>query len=254
MVTSLRIGLAILFFLVFSSAASADETFSFRVGYQMLSPSGDLAAEDDGIGTSIDLEDDLDLDDSDNVTAELAVSLGNFKITAGYLPLSFEGNTLLSRSVLFSGEVFPVGTRVASEVDIDIIDIGLTWYLLNFDDTPTRFQLGIELAAKITDAEAELSDLTLGVSESISEDLPFPTIGARGRVAFGDFVGLNGRIGYIGYDDNHFLDADIQLEVSPIPLLGVYGGYRYLDIEIDESDFFLDSEFSGFYAGAFFRF
>ena len=254
MVTSLRIGLAILFFLVFSSAASADETFSFRVGYQMLSPSGDLASEEDGFGTLIDLEDDLDLDDSENVTAELAISLGNFKLTAGYLPLSFEGDTSLSRSVLFGGKIFPAGTRVASDVDIDIIDIGLTWYLLNFDDTPIRFQLGIELAAKITDAEAELNDLTFGFSESISEDLPFPTVGARGKVAFGDFVGLNGRIGYLGYDDNRFLDADIQLEFSPIPLLGIYGGYRYLDIEIDESDFFLDAEFSGFYAGAFFRF
>ena len=220
----------------------------------MLSPSGDLAAEEDGFGTTIDIEDDLDLDDSENITAELAVSLGDFKLTAGYLPLSFEGNTLLSRSIIFSGDLFPVGTRVESEVEVDILDIGLTWYILNFDDTPTRFQLGVELAAKITDAEAQLSDLTLGITESISETLPFPTVGVRGRVAFSDLVGINGRVGYIGYDDNHFLDADIQLEVSPIPMLGVYGGYRVLDIEIDESDFFLDSDFSGFYGGAFFRF
>lgn len=254
MVTGPRICLAVIFFLIFSVTASADETISIKVGYQMLSPSGDLAAEEDGFGTTIDLEDDLDLDDSENVTAELAVSLGDFRLTAGYLPLSFEGNTLLSRSIIFNGDLFPVGTRVASEVEVDILDIGLTWYIFNFDDTPTRFQLGVEIAAKITDAEAQLSDVTLGISESISETLPFPTVGVRGRVAFNDLVGINGRVGYIGYDDNHFLDADIQLEVSPIPMLGVYGGYRVLDIEIDESDFFLDSDFSGFYGGAFFRF
>ncbi len=254
MVTGLRVSFVVIFFLIFSYTVHADESFSLKVGYQMLSPSGDLAAEVSGIGTTLDLENDLDLDDSENITAELAVTLGDFKLTAGYLPLSFEGNTRLSRPIIFDGDLFTAGTQVVSSLDVDILDLGLTWYFINMDDASTRFQLGVELAAKITDAEAQLNDLTFNTSESISETLPIPTLGLRGRVAFGDFVGVNGRVGYLGYSDNHFLDADIQLEVSPIPLLGAYAGYRFLDIEIDESDFFLDSDFSGFYAGAFFRF
>jgi hypothetical protein len=81
-----------------------------------------------------------------------------------------------------------------------------------------------------------------------------PTIGARARVGIADFVALIGRVGYVEYDDNTFLDADGQIEISPIPLVGIYGGYRYLDIDVDESDIVLDATFKGPYAGAFLRF
>jgi hypothetical protein len=55
-------------------------------------------------------------------------------------------------------------------------------------------------------------------------------------------------------NDNSFLDADAQLEFSPLPLVGVYGGYRYFDVQVDESDIFIDARFSGPYVGAFVRF
>lgn len=242
------------FLFTFSGPALADEIVSLKAGYMTLSPSGEIASEIGGVGSKVDLEDDLGVDDSDNMTAEAAFSLGNFTLTAGYLPLSFEGDSTLSRTIVFDGQIYRSGSRVASSVDMDILDIGLTYYFLNLDDAPTRIQLGLELATKVTDARAEITDLTFGITESADETLPLPTIGLRGRVAFSDFVGLVGRLGYMGYSDNHFLDADIQVELSPLPMIGVYAGYRHIDISIDESDFFADVEFSGFYGGALFRF
>ncbi|MEE4242132.1 MAG: hypothetical protein V2I36_11755 [Desulfopila sp.] len=245
----------IAFFLLFSAtAALADEAFSVKVGYLLLSPSGELAAEVDGIGTTIDLESDLGLDDSEDFMAEFAVSFGDIKLGATYLPLSFQGNSILERSIIFDGQVYSKGSNLQSSVDLDILDVGMTWFFLNFDDTPARVQLGLDLSVKITDAEASLFDITTGRRESASATVPIPTVGVRGRVAFSDFIGINGRIGYLGYSDNHFLDADIQLEVSPLPLVGVFAGYRFLDIAIDESDVYVDSDFSGFYGGGFIRF
>lgn len=254
MVTGTRIVVLFFAFILISAVAQANETVSLKIGYQVFSPSGDLALKEGGIGTKVDLENDLALDDSNNITAELGVNLGNFKLSVGYLPIAFEGDNIISRSIIFDGEIYTVGSRVVSSVDVDIIDVGLTWFFINIDDTPTRFQLGVELAAKVTDADVSLTESTFNESASASETLPIPTLGLRGRVAFSDFVGVVGRVGYIGYSDNRFLDADIQLEISPIPLVGVYAGYRVLDIEFDESDLFLDAEFSGFYGGAFIRF
>jgi len=246
--------LASVFLAVSAVSASADEAISLKVGYMLLSPSGDMAAEVNGIGSTVDLESDLGLDDSSNIIAEAAFSLGDVKVTLGYMPLSFEGDSILSRTIIFDGEVYSAGSRVMSNLDVDILDAGLTWYFINVDDVPTRVQLGVELSAKITGVDASIDDSTTGLTESVSETLPIPTIGLRGRVAFSDFVGVAGRIGYIGYSDNRFLDADVQVEITPIPLVGLFAGYRYLDLEIDESDIYVDAQFSGFYGGALVRF
>ena len=55
-------------------------------------------------------------------------------------------------------------------------------------------------------------------------------------------------------DGNSFLDVDGQIEFSPIPLVGIFAGYRYLDLEVDESGVFIDATLDGPYAGALVRF
>jgi outer membrane protein len=232
----------------------ADETLSLKVGYLMMEPKGEFAAEVNGIGTRIDMENDLNFDDSEGVMAEAALQLGNFRLSAGYLPLGFSGSGALNRQVVFDGQVFDVGTDVASDVDIDLYDIGLTWYLINADDLPVRLQLGPELAVKVADVEMSLRDQTTGTTERSSGVAPIPTVGLRARVALGDMLGIVGRFGYIAYSGNSFLDAEAQIEFSPIPLLGIYAGYRLFNIDVDEDDVFLDLEFAGPFAGAMLRF
>lgn len=246
--------IALLLAAAISTPAFGDEIVSLKAGYMMLSPSGEFSAEENGIGTRIDVESDLGLGDSEDIIVEAAASFGDFKLSIGYMPLSSAGDSTLSRSIIFNGQVYPVNSRVTSSIDLDILDVGLTYYLVNIDDAPTRLQVGVELAAKITDAQASITDFTTGISESASEKLPLPTIGLRARVALSDFIGLNGRLGYLGYSDNHFLDADVQIEISPIPMVGIFAGYRHLDIAIDESDIYIDAQFSGVYGGALVRF
>jgi outer membrane protein len=229
--------------------AMADEMISFKAGYLSLSPEGEFAVFSGGIGTKVDMEDDLGFDDSEEFMAEAVVQLGSFRLTAGYLPLKFSGSGSTT-GIIFNGQPF-VGT-VDSDVDIDLYDVGLTWYLLNFDDLPVRLQLGPEVSVKYVEADISMRSSTASESESVSA--PVPTIGLRGRVGISDFLGLVGRVGYLEFDDNSFLDADVQLEFSPLPLVGIFAGYRYLDIEVDESDVFLDVTFDGPYGGAFIRF
>ncbi len=254
METKLRVLLVGFIFMLMTSSAQADEAVSLKVGYLLLSPSGDIAVSSNGFGTKIDLENDLDLGDSSNVMAEAAFAIGDVKLSLGYLPLAFEGDSILTKSILYNGQFYSVGRSIESTLDLNILDVGMTWYIVNIDDLPTRFQFGIELAAKVTDAETSLTDKLSGISESASETLPIPTLGLRARVAFSDFVGISGRVGYIEYSDNHFLDADIQIEISPIPMVGIFAGYRYMDVAIDESDVFVDTTLSGFYGGALVRF
>ena len=253
--------LAILAILLLSALpALADEMVSVKAGYQVLTPKGDFAVTSSLLPTTkIDLENDLGFDDSKNLTAEIALQLGDWRLAVGYLPIKFSGDGVLTRSINFNGQTFAVGTQASSDVDLKVYDASLGYYVLNFDDLPVRLQVAPELSVKVVDAKLSLSGTYPGppivqYNEEKSATVPIPTLGARVRVGLADFLSVVGRAGYMKYQDNSFLDVDGQLEFSPIPMVGVYGGYRYFDVQVDQSDVYIDATFSGPYVGAFVRF
>jgi len=245
-----RLSLAASLALTMSCTAIADEAVSVKAAYISLDPSGEIAANIAGVaGTRVDIDSVLGMDQSNSFTAEAAIQFGDLRLGAAYLPLNFEG-VGTTPPITFNGQTF-AGT-VNSKLDADIFDVSLTYFLFNMDDLPTRVQLGIEGAVKVTRAETSLS--TVGLTESASGIAPIPTIGVRARVGLADFAAVNGRVGYLGYAGNRFLDAEANVEFSPLPAVGAYAGYRHIDIKVDESDVFLDARFSGAFAGAFVRF
>ncbi len=254
MVNKWKVLFALSVFVLFSIPSFADELFSLKGGYQLLSPEGTIAGTGGGVEAKLDVEDDLDLDDSEGPTAEIALNWGNSRLSFNYLPISFSGNGTLTIDGEYNGEPFSVGDRVKTNLDIDLYDIGYTYYLLNFDDLPTRFQLGIELAVKVADVDVTFEDQTQDFIESESVTVPIPTLGLRMRIALADFLGLSARAGYMEYDDDHLFDAEAQLEFSPFPLVGLYAGYRYFDLKIDEDDVYVETKFSGPFGGLLVRF
>ena len=236
----------------FAGVASADETIAVKVGYMMLSPSGQFASTINNVGTRVDMESDLALKNSQQPTGEITVKLGDSSISAAFVPMSFGGTSLLGRNITYGGTTYTAGTTVSSDFKADMIDIGYTYYVVNMDDLPSRFQLGIETSVKTINAKTSIT--SAGATSNKSATVPIPTVGLRARVALADFIGLTGRVGYLGYSGNSILDADAQIEFSPLPTLGVYAGYRQLKLKIDSNSVYVNATFSGPYAGAFFRF
>ncbi len=242
-------------FLLFPSTSFADELILLKGGYQLLSPEGSIAGTTIGDSGEFDLESDLDLDDSEDFTGEIALQWGNSRLSLNYLPIGFSGTGILNREIIFNGETYNINSTVKSDLSIDLYDFGYTYYLLNFDDLPTRFQLGVELAVKVADIDVSVTNLTGTVfTETESLTAPIPTLGVRTRVALADFLGITGRIGYMEFDDNHFLDAEAQLEFSPLPLVGFYAGVRIFDLQVDEDDVYVETKFSGPFGGLMVRF
>lgn len=246
-----RLFLGSLLSLIWLLPVHADEILSAKAGYQLLNADGQFAGLKNGVGTSLDFADDFDVDNSQGLTVELALSLGNFRLSAGYLPLEISGETDGS-NFSFNGKSFT--TSATGEMKANVYDASLTWYLVNLDDLPIRLQLGPELAIKVVDVELSVKERMGVLDESVSGVVPIPTLGGRLRLALADFLGLVGRVGYMQYSGNHFTDAEVQLEFSPLPLVGLYGGYRMLDLKVDESDVLLDASFTGPFVGAMLRF
>jgi len=233
-----------------ASPVLADEIISLKGGYYKLNPSGDVGVG----GDVVDIEDDLGIDDDDGFFAEVALQLGAFRLFTSYLPISFSGSSVLSEDIDFNGEIFSVGDRIDSDLDIDIYEAGLAWFLINLDDLPLRIQVGPEVAVKYIDTRIEIKDKAFGIEESESVGVPIPSLGARARIGIADYLNVVGRVGYLEYKGNSLTDIDAQVEYSPIPLVGIFAGYRYLDMDIDEDDLLLDAQFSGPHAGALIRF
>ena len=248
----LKLCAAVLFICFEAFTVHADETVSVKVGYASLAATGDVAVTDLGIAGTNLTDSTLGLKRSNNVTAEIAIQLGDGRLSASYLPLKFNGASTLATGVNFNGQNFTAGTAITSELKASIADIGYTYYLVNMDDLPSRLQFGIETSLKYIRIDSSLSGG--GITKNSSVNVPLPTIGLRGRVALADFIGLTGRAAYIGYNGNTFTDIEAQIEFSPMPTLGIYGGYRYLDVKADSSGVVLNAQFKGPFAGLFFRF
>jgi len=240
--------------ILLATTAFADEVISLKVGYQLLSPEGKIASTANGVGTTADIEKDLNLSDSKKATAEIALKWNDSQFTLNYLPISCSGTGDITTDIIFNDSTFLDNAAIDTVLDIEIYDIGYTYYLLNFDDIPTRFQLGVELAVKVTNIDIRLQDHTNSLTESESVTATIPTIGLRSRIALADFIGISGRIGYTEYDNNSFVDAEAQIEFSPLPMVGIYAGYRYLDLQIDEGDLFIQTQLSGLFGGLLVRF
>jgi hypothetical protein len=239
--------------LFFPPALHADEIASIKGGYLVLSPSGHFSGSENGIGTNVDMN-ELNIGDSKNYFVEGALQLGDFRLAAQYLPLNFSGTGTITSSFSFNGQDFAVGDRVKGDIDINLYDIGLAWYLINMDDLPVRLQIGPEIGAKIADADLKVDSKTTGISEEVSGVGGLPTVGGRARIGLADWVALVARGGYGWYDNNNLLDLEGQVEFSPLPLVGVFGGYKYLDLNIDQSDVVVDATFKGPFGGVFLRF
>ncbi len=236
-------------------AAQADEMASVKLGYQYMTASGTFAGNKGGQQGTLSFGGGngvAKFKKSTNTTGEVALQLGDWRLSVGYLPVKTSATGTLNTRLTFGGQQFNVNQSVTADAKVDLVDVGLTWYLVNMDDIPTRFQLGPELSIKSARANLQLS--SLGQTATVSKTVPIPTIGARARIALADFLGVVGRIGWIGSGKNKFVDTDLQVEFSPLPLVGVYAGYRQIQVKVDQNNVYLDATFKGPYAGVFARF
>jgi len=236
----------------FTNTSQADETVAIKAGFMVLSPSGDFGATINNIGTRIDLEKDLNFGNSTQPIGEIDINLGDSMLSFGFTPLSFKGQGVLNRTINYNGNAFLAGTTASSEFKADLYDLSYTYFVINMDDLPSRFQLGLETSVKVFNAKTKVTGS--GLTTSKNATFAIPTAGLRARVALADFIGVSARFGYMGYAGNFFTDADAQIEFSPLPLLGVNAGYRYIKVKLDTNGVIANATFQGPFAEAFFRF
>jgi outer membrane protein len=245
--------------------AHADALIAVRGEYWFMDLSGDVAVGGDAVGDATDLSledatDGLGLDGENTVGFSAMLNLGPVFVFGRYIPIDVEGSGTTTTTVNFGDLTFNADASLDSSLQFDMIDAGIGVHVLNFDDLPVRVQVGLLAEVKLLDgevqAEGEVTSSGVTTTETDTQDftLPIPMVGARVNLGLADFLAVNVQGAAIAYSGNHLYDVEARAEFSPLPLVGVSAGYRYLNLTVDESDVDIDVTFDGPFVEAFVRF
>lgn len=238
-----------------AALAAASDASALEVGargmYWFPSLSGNVQSSTDGIPeTSLDVKDDLGIGDKDFLGGEAFLRAGRVRFRVGYTPLRYEGTRQITRQIVFRGTTFNVNDNVTSKLDIKMIDAELQYDVLRSDLAAVNVYLGLILKVKYVDGTAELRSAA-AAPEPEDFKAPVPMVGlAAGIGLLSNAIAADARLAGIGYSGNHLVEGDLYLSIAPLPFVRIQGGYRYIDLKIDEDTILARLKIKGPYLGA----
>jgi hypothetical protein len=209
--------------------------------------SGVIRADDAGIvGTELDLEDDLGVDNESYPVIEVFAGIGKHHLSLAYYNLDYDGDTVLTKDIYFNGDLFSANERVVSALTYDNYDLMYRYDLIDLENFLAGGSLGLVARLMVFDGSASIASATLTSKEDFIA--PIPMVGANFHVGiFKDILEARVLITGFEYSDHTAFDGQAEISLTPFPFLDIHGGYRFLNIDVDEDDVKLDFENSGLY-------
>lgn len=193
------------------------------------------------VGTSIDLEQDLGLDDSTFLPSVFAGARlgGGFSVGAEYYALGRDTTGTLARDILFEDVTYPASGEVSSEFNTDIYRATFGWAFIRSETAEVGAALGLH-ATRVEVALAgrgsvDGSDFEL--TERRHDFLaPLPTVGIFASVELMPRLTASARIDYlslsVGDYDGRLINAQASLAYRLLENVGVGAMYRYVDYRV----------------------
>ncbi|MBI5419676.1 MAG: hypothetical protein HZA60_06270 [Deltaproteobacteria bacterium] len=245
-------------FLVFLAALSvagvaSAPAMAVEVGARAVYWFPDLTAHvkttDNNVTGEFDAKSDLGVGDENFLSGEAFLRAGNVHFRVGYTPVKFDGNKQLTRQVVFAGQTFNVNDNVISHLDVKMIDGELQFDLLRPNFAAASANLGVIVKVKYVDGSVEIRSSASTKTKDFRAPVPMVGLGA-GVGLLKNMLRADVRAAGIAYSGNHLYEGDAFLTFSPIPFFGVQGGYRIIDLKIDEDDIVASLKLKGPYLGA----
>ncbi len=220
-----------------------------------------IASESLGIlGDQINLKSDLGMTDQHFPVLGLQLRPArSHKFRLSYVPIKYDGNTALTRSVVFNGQRYDAGVVAESVLDWKAYRFGYEYDFITRD----RGFGGFIIEAKYTDVRVQLDAATVRgpISEFAHARGPIPALGGIARVYVVPNMSVTGEVTGFRIPDSidsrynaHYVDIDVYGTLNFTNNIGVKAGYRSLDlgylIKTDSGSFVL----KGLYFGAVLRY
>ncbi len=239
---------------VSSGVTGAD--YHVELSYSLWRPSRTIliASESLGIlGDRIDAVADLGFDTETFQDFKVVLRASRkFKFRFGFTPIKYDGDTILTRTIVFNGQRYTIGLPVTSELDWKSWRFGAEYDFIS----RSRGFFGVIFEGKYTDLNLQLQAPL--IAEFTHVKVPIPTIGAIGRVYVARNVALTAEVTGLALtiqdDSGKYLEVDLNAQFNFNENFGVQGGYRALTVEYEVE---LDSgelDLNGLYFGGVARF
>jgi outer membrane protein len=225
---------------------------AFEIGargyYWFPSLDGKLRVDEAGtIGDTVDFENDLAIEDEDYPSLEAFVGVGKHHLDLGYTKVDYSGSNVLTRTIIFNGETYPVSSLVSSSIEYKMIDFHYQYDFINLENALAGFSLGGVFQVKYLDGEVTLK--TTGLDEKEDFTLPIPMVGLNLHIGIiADILEARVRGTAMTYSGDSMYELVGDISWTPFPFIGIHGGYKTFVIDVDEEDVLLDYDMSGPYA------
>lgn len=241
------------------SSAVKGEKYHIEISGNLWDPAPDFVFSSEGlgiIGTEIDLDADLALEQKQMWEARLVLRPGKkHKLRAHYLPMQYNGDTILKKDIIFNGIRYPLAVAVKT-------DFKWTAWRFTYEYDVfyrPRGYVGILLESKYADTRLALENPIS--NEFVTAKSPIPAIGLAGRFYPLSFLSITGEVTYFklpekAIKDAQFdsLDYDIYGTVNIGNNFGVQAGYRSIDMAFSLDDDSGAVKLKGMYFGGVLRF
>ena len=242
-------------------AIAPSENYHVELGAGFWNPSADMQIADGAGGSTVDLKNDLGLQDRKVGEFQLVIKPAvKHKIRVQFIPLRYTQTGSPRTTLTFNGQTFPAGVPVSSSLRWNAWRFG---YEYDFTSTPRGF-LGVIVDLKYTDVLATLTPSTSpagGASGTASAKAPIPALGAIGRLYLAENLSVTGELtgfafpgGWIKSASGHYADMDLYAMLNFVDSFGIRAGYRKFDVEYDLTSDTGTFKLSGPYLGVSLRF
>jgi hypothetical protein len=111
------------------------------------------------IGTTIDFEKDLGIEDENYPSVEVFLGGGRHHLALTYTNIEYSGRKMLTRDIIFGGETFT--GLVDSSIEYKMMDLLYQYDFLNLENVGAGFSLGVVFQIKYLDGEIGLKTTNL---------------------------------------------------------------------------------------------
>jgi len=198
------------------------------------------------IGTTVDFDTDLGIEDENYPSVEVFVGAGDHHLSFTYMDIDYAGSKTLTKTVVFRGQTYAVSAVVDSSIKYQMMDLHYQYDLLDLENVLAGFSLGGVLQVKYLDGDVALK--TTGIDEKEEFTLPIPMIGLSLHIGIlADILEARVRGTAIGYAGNTICELMADISWTPLPFVDIHGGYKSFIMDIDEDDVVFDYDMSGPY-------
>ncbi len=184
------------------------------------------------IGTTIDMDRDLGVDTDENfLEGRVTLQMGKHRVRYAFVPLSWDGSKTITKTINFAGKTYSASTAVTTSLDVDYHRLGYEYDFIKVAGN----RVGVIAEVKVFNIDASLKSATVSESESIT--VGFPTLGVGFELGLPMLFSIGGELTGITYGgDAYFVDGEVGINLKPLPLVVLSGGYRYMKLYAETDD------------------